>query len=66
MKTLIVTPKNEKDFNFLTELLKKLGYGTKVLYEDEKEDIGLLKAMIEEKKEDYVSEDEIKKALKKK
>jgi hypothetical protein len=66
MKTLIVTPKDEKDFEFLSSLLKRLGYSTKVLYDDEKEDLGLLKAMLEEKKEDYVPEEEIMKALGKK
>ncbi len=63
MKALIVTAKDEKDFKFLSSLLKRLGYGTKVLYDEEKEDMGFVKAMLEEKKEDYVSEDEIIKAL---
>lgn len=66
MKTLLVTPKDDKDFEFLTSLLKRLGYGTRILYDDQKEDMALLKAMLEEKKEEYVSEDEIAKALGKK
>ncbi len=66
MKTIVVTPKNEKDFEFLTALLKKLKYEPKVLYDEEKEDMGLLKAMLEEKKGEYVSEDEIMNALGKK
>ena len=57
---------NEKDFNFLKKLFDKLGYDTKVIYDEEKEDIGLLKAMLEEKKGEYVSEEEIMKALGKK
>lgn len=63
MKTIVVTPKNENDFEFLTALLEKLKYEVKILYDEEKEDMGLLKAMLEEKKGDYVSEDEIMKAL---
>lgn len=66
MKTLIVTPKDEKDFEFLSSLLARLGYGAKVLYDDEKEDMALLKAMLEEKKEEYLPEDDILKALSKK
>ena len=88
IKTIIITPEDEKDFEFLSYLLKKLGYQTKlkfegeetvknitpglsvrkekILYTKDKEDAGLLKAMLEEKKEDYVSEDEINKALGKK
>jgi len=66
MKTIVVTPKNENDFEFLTELLKKLKYEVKILYGEEKEDMGLLKAMLEEKKGEYISEDEITKALGKK
>lgn len=66
MKTIVVTPKNENDFEFLTALLNKLKYEPKVLYDEEKEDMGLLKAMLEEKKGEYVSESEIMKALGKK
>ena len=66
MKTLVITPKDEKDFVFLSELLEKLGFDTQVLFDEDKEDMGLLKAMIEEKKGDYVIEDEVMNTLKKK
>ena len=66
MKSLVITPKDEKDFVFLSELLGKLGFDSRVLYEEDKEDIGLLKAMIEEKKGDYVTENEVMNILKKK
>jgi hypothetical protein len=65
MKTLVITPKDEKDFVFLSELLEKLGFDTQVFYDEDKEDMDLLKAMIEEKKGDYVTEDEVMKTLKK-
>jgi hypothetical protein len=65
MKTLVITPKDEKDFEFLSELLEKLGFETQVFYDEDKEDMDLLKAMIEEKKGDYVTEDEVMKTLKK-
>ena len=65
MKTLVITPKDEKDFVFLSELLEKLGFDTQVFYDEDKEDMDLLKAMIEEKKGDYVTEDEVMRTLKK-
>ena len=65
MKTLVITPKDEKEFVFLSELLEKLGFDTQVFYDEDKEDMDLLKAMIEEKKGDYVTEDEVMKTLKK-
>ena len=63
MKAIILTPDNEKDFEFLNQLLKKLGYEPLILYDEEKEDMALLKAMVKEKKGEYVSEDEIMKVL---
>jgi hypothetical protein len=65
MKILVITPKDEKNFVFLSELLEKLGFDTQVFYDEGKEDMDLLKAMIEEKKGDYVTEDEVIKTLKK-
>ncbi len=64
MKSLIITPKNSDDLKFFKSLLKKLGYPVKELTQEELEDAGLLFAMVSEKKEDYVSENEIKEALK--
>jgi hypothetical protein len=66
MKTLVITPKDENDFHFLSELLKKLGFKTQVLYDEDKEDMALLKAMLQEKKGDYVTEHEVLKILQKK
>jgi len=66
MKTIVVTQKNENDFEFLKALLNRLKYESKILYDEDKEDMGLLKAMLEEKKGEYVSEDKIMKALGKK
>jgi len=66
MKTLVITPKDKKDFTFLSELLKKLGFEPQILYDEDKEDMSLLKAMLQEKKGEYVSEHEVIKTLKKK
>jgi hypothetical protein len=66
MKTLVVTSDNDNELKVLKYLAKKMGMEAEVLSEDEKEDIGLLKAMLEGKKNDHVSEDEVLKALRKK
>jgi len=64
MKSLVITPKNEEDLQFLKSLFKKLGYESRELSEAELEDAGLLYAMVSGKKENYVSEDEVMDALK--
>ena len=66
MKTLVVTSDNYNELKVLKYLAEKMGMEADVLSEEDKEDIGLLKAMLEGKQEDYVSEDEILKALRKK
>ena len=66
MKTLIVTSDNDNELKVLKYLAEKMGMEVEVLSEDDKEDIGLLKAMFEGKKGDYVSEDEVLKLLRKK
>lgn len=65
MKTILITPTTEKDFEFISDLLKKLGYDTQLLSDEDKEDFALLSSMLREKKGDYVSDDEINKALNK-
>ena len=50
MKSLVITPKNEEELRFLKSLIKKLGYSSIELSEEELEDAGLLYAMVSEKK----------------
>ena len=45
MKALVITPKNDNEFKFVADLLKKLGVSSSTLTEDELEDIGLSKLM---------------------
>ncbi len=66
MKTLVVTSDNANELKVLKYLAEKMGMAAEVLSEEEKEDMGLLKAMMEGKQNDYVSEDEVLKALRKK
>ena len=63
MKSILITPTNDKDLKFLSTLLSKLGFKTRILDSIEKEDDALLKNMIRERKGDYVSDDEIDAAL---
>lgn len=64
MNSIVVTPKNKEELRFLKSLLKKLGYETKELSDEELEDAGLLYSMVSEKKEDYVPEQDVLDALK--
>lgn len=45
MKALVITPKNNSEFKFIADLLKKLGVGSSALTQDELEDIGMGKLM---------------------
>lgn len=65
-KKIIIQPQSNRDLDFMIALLEKLGFSHKVVSDSELEDRLLLRSMIEEKKGDYVSEDEIKKELNKK
>lgn len=65
MNTLVVTSDNDKELKVLKYLAEKMGMEAEVLSKEDKEDIGLLKAMIEGRKNDLVSEDEVLKALRK-
>ena len=59
MKSIVITPKDTKELNFVSELLQKMGISSKVLSEEEKEDAGLLLMMQESDKNDTVSREEI-------
>ena len=41
MKSIVITPKDKSEYEFISNLLKKLGLSTKTLTEEEKEDAGL-------------------------
>ena len=45
MKALVITPKDESEFRFLADLLKKLGVSSSALSYEDLEDIGLSKLM---------------------
>ena len=45
MKALVITPKNDSEFKFLADLLKKLGVSSSALSHEDLEDIGMAKLM---------------------
>lgn len=45
MKALVITPKNDSEFKFLADLLKKLGVSSSALSYEDLEDIGMSKLM---------------------
>jgi hypothetical protein len=63
MKALVITPRNDNEFKFLSDLLKKLGIGASALSQHELEDIGMSKLMHEVDKNKKASRSEIMKKL---
>lgn len=63
MKALVITPKNDNEFKFVSELLKKLGVGSSALSRDELEDIGMSKLLHDVDKTKKTSRSEIMKKL---
>jgi hypothetical protein len=59
MSSIVVNPKNIEEFQFLTELLKKLNIEAKVLSDEQVEDLGLSFLMKEADRNDIVSKEEI-------
>ncbi len=65
METIIINIKTQKDKLLFTSLANRLKLKSKVLSEEDKEDFGLLKAMLEAKQEDYVDRESIMKSVQK-
>jgi hypothetical protein len=63
MDSIIINPKNEKEFKFISDLLKKLGVTSKVLSAEEKEDLGLSFLMANSNRVEEVPREEIIKKL---
>ena len=63
MKAIVVTPKSDTEFRFVTDLLKKLGIGNSALTKEDIEDIGMLKLLNNVDKSKKVSRSVIMKKL---
>jgi hypothetical protein len=59
MSSIVINPKNEEELQFVTALLKKLGVASKVLSDEEQEDLGLGLLMKDVDRSDLASEDEV-------
>lgn len=63
MKALVITPKSDSEYKFISDLLKKLGIGTSTLSREDLEDIGMSKLLHEVDKTKKASRTEIMKKL---
>lgn len=59
MKALVITPKSQSEFKFLSDLLKKLDITSTTMKEEEIEDFGLAKMLKSVDKTKKVSRDSI-------
>ncbi len=64
MSSIVINPKSEKELLFISELLNKLGVSSKVLSDEELEDLGLTILLKEADRSEIVPEDEIMAKLK--
>ena len=64
MKTMVITPKSETEFKFLSDLLKKLNIMSSTVTKEDLEDVGLSKLLKEVDKTKTVSKNSILNKLK--
>lgn len=64
MKSIVISPKNSNELKFVSTLLKKLSIPTKVLSDEEIEDLGLSILMREADRKKKVSRETIMRKLK--
>jgi len=64
MSSIVVSPKSQKEFKIVTELLNKLGVRSKVVSDEELEDLGLAVMMKDINRSEVVLEEEIMRKLK--
>jgi len=63
MESIVISPKTRNEAKLITDLLAKMNIPSKVITEEEKEDIGLLIMMNEVDRDEIVSRDEVRKKL---
>jgi len=59
MKAIILESENSSDIRLLIELAKKLKIRAKILSSEEKEDIALTNAILQEESGEYLTEEEL-------
>lgn len=65
METLVINLKSAKDRSLFAELAKRLHLKTAILSDEDKEDYGLLKAMLKGRTGEYADKEIVLKALRK-
>jgi hypothetical protein len=63
MESIVISPKTKDEAKIITELLEKMNISSKVITDEEKEDMGLLMMMKEVDRNDKVSREEVMKKL---
>lgn len=64
MKAVLITPKTDTEFKFISDLLKKLGVAASTMSKEDLEDLGLSKLLKSVDKTKKVSKDSVIKKLK--
>lgn len=64
MKAMLITPKNQDEFKFINDLLRKLGVSAATMTEEELEDLGLSQILKTADKTKKVSKSSIMHKLK--
>ncbi len=64
MKSMVITPRSQSEFKFLSDLMKKLNIMSATMTEEEIEDLGLSKMLKEVDKTKKVSRESIMNKLK--
>jgi len=63
MESIVINPKTKDEAKLITDLLSKMNISSKIITEEEKEDIGLLAMMKEVDRNEKVSYEEVMKKL---
>ncbi len=64
MSSIVINPKSSQELKFISELLQKLGVKSKVISDEDSEDLGLSILMKDIDRSDIATEDEVMAKLK--
>ncbi|SHM96179.1 hypothetical protein [Mucilaginibacter sp. OK098] len=63
MESIVISPKTKDEAKLITDLLQKMNISSKIITDEEKEDMGLVIMMKETDMDDLVSREEIMQKL---
>lgn len=63
MESIVINPRTKIEAKIITDLLEKMNISSKIITDEEKEDLGLLMMMKETDRNEKVSRDEVIKKL---